>query len=80
MCGEGNYTFYAGAFDWKTSAAGSLNVDIYENDLELLEGDAIGSFKRISKPIERMNLSIRTVISTVAVFYRISVYAMFTTE
>ena len=56
VCGEGNYTYFAGAFDWKDTAAGSLNMDIYENDLDVLEGDAIGAFKRISKPIERATL------------------------
>lgn len=52
VCGD-KRTFYAGAFDWKDSKAGSLKVDIYENDISLLKGGNIGSFKRISKPIER---------------------------
>ena len=42
-----------GAIDWKATEAGSLEADIYENDLDALEGNAIGAFKRISKPIDR---------------------------
>lgn len=55
VCGgrEEPQTFYVGAIDWKASDAGSLNADIYENDLRLLDGDPIGAFKRISKPIDR---------------------------
>lgn len=52
VCGEGGRVFRAGAFDWKATQAGSLDVDIYENDLDVLKGENIGSFKRISKPID----------------------------
>lgn len=55
VCGNGedSRTFYVGAIDWKATEAGSLEADIYENDLDALEGNAIGAFKRISKPIDR---------------------------
>lgn len=53
VCGD-KVTYFAGAFDWKASRAGSLDVDIYENDLSLLERGAIGAFKRIQKPIDRV--------------------------
>jgi hypothetical protein len=46
-------TFYAGAVDWRNTQAGSLNADVYDNDKELLENGAIGSYKRITKDIDR---------------------------
>lgn len=37
VCGD-RVTYYVGAIDWKESKAASLDADIYENDLSLLEG------------------------------------------
>jgi hypothetical protein len=51
--GTVRFTYYAGAVDWRNTQAGSLNVDVYDNDKELLEDGSIGSFKRISKDIDR---------------------------
>jgi hypothetical protein len=38
--------------DWKTTQPGSLNVDIYQNDEDLLEGEGAEAIKRIAKPID----------------------------
>jgi hypothetical protein len=51
VCGD-RRTFAVGAVDWKTSQAGSLNVDVYQNDQDLL-GDDYEPLKRIAKPIDR---------------------------
>ena len=52
MCGD-KVTAYAGAFDWKESAAAKLDVDIYENDLSLLEGGAISCAGRVHSNLGR---------------------------
>ena len=56
----------AGAFDWKATQAGRLDVDVYQNDERelglslgdggetiILEGNTLGSLRRTAKPVER---------------------------
>jgi hypothetical protein len=51
VCGD-RRTFAVGAVDWKATQGGSLNVDVYQNDQDLL-GDDYEPLKRIAKPIDR---------------------------
>ena len=70
VCGNGAFnherTNAAGAFDWKATQAGHLDVDVYQNDERelglslgdggetiILEGNTLGSLRRTAKPVER---------------------------